>query len=188
MTASHWRTWCRGLWPFLERLPNGYETVLGPEFAGTEDPDDPEPVRGADLSVGQWQRVAIARAFYRGAPLVILDEPTAALDPRAERELFDTIRTAARRPYRAVYLAPNLQRAFRTASTSSTRVASSSPARTAYSWPRTDSTPSSSPGRRRRTSIAIRCNGGQRRRSVIDDHGSGQQMGLARYANLTSRS
>jgi ATP-binding cassette subfamily B protein len=50
-------------------------------------------VRGADLSVGQWQRVAIARAFYRGAPFVILDEPTAALDPRAEQELFDTIRT-----------------------------------------------------------------------------------------------
>ncbi len=42
---------------------------------------------------GQWQRVALARAFYRGAPFVILDEPTAALDPRAEQELFDTIRT-----------------------------------------------------------------------------------------------
>jgi ATP-binding cassette subfamily B protein len=75
---------------FAERLIDGYETMLGPEFAGQEDPDQP---RGTDLSVGQWQRMALARAFYRGAPFVILDEPTAALDPRAEQELFDTIRT-----------------------------------------------------------------------------------------------
>jgi ATP-binding cassette, subfamily B, bacterial len=66
---------------FLNALPGGYETVLGPEFEG-----------GSDLSVGQWQRVALARAFYRHAPLVILDEPTAALDPRAEHELFERIR------------------------------------------------------------------------------------------------
>jgi len=75
---------------FLERLPDGYETVLGPEYAT---PDATQAALGADLSVGQWQRIAIARAFYRGAPFVILDEPTAALDPRAEQELFDTIRT-----------------------------------------------------------------------------------------------
>jgi ATP-binding cassette subfamily B protein len=43
--------------------------------------------------VGQWQRIALARAFYRGAPFVILDEPTAALDPRAEQELFERIRS-----------------------------------------------------------------------------------------------
>jgi ATP-binding cassette subfamily B protein len=67
---------------FIEAFPAGYATLLGPEFAG-----------GTDLSVGQWQRVALARAFFRGAPVVILDEPTAALDPRAERELFDRIRT-----------------------------------------------------------------------------------------------
>jgi ATP-binding cassette subfamily B protein len=78
---------------FAERLVDGYETMLGPEFAGPENPDEPDKVRGTDLSVGQWQRVALARAFYRGAPFVILDEPTAALDPRAEQELFDTIRT-----------------------------------------------------------------------------------------------
>jgi len=42
--------------------------------------------------VGQWQRVALARAFFRDAPFIILDEPTAAVDPRAERELFDGIR------------------------------------------------------------------------------------------------
>jgi ATP-binding cassette subfamily B protein len=67
---------------FLETLKDGYDTLLGPEFAG-----------GTDLSVGQWQRIALARAFFRGAPVVILDEPTAALDPRAERDLFDRIRT-----------------------------------------------------------------------------------------------
>jgi ATP-binding cassette, subfamily B, bacterial len=66
---------------FLGSLPNGYETVLGPEFEG-----------GSDLSVGQWQRVALARAFFRQAPFVILDEPTAALDPRAEHDLFERIR------------------------------------------------------------------------------------------------
>jgi len=62
-------------------LPSGYDTMLGPEFEG-----------GTDLSVGQWQRVALARAFFRDAPFVILDEPTAALDPRAEHELFGRIR------------------------------------------------------------------------------------------------
>jgi ATP-binding cassette subfamily B protein len=66
----------------IEALPDGYDTRLGPEFEG-----------GTDLSVGQWQRIALARAFFRGAPVVILDEPTAALDPRAEKELFDRIRT-----------------------------------------------------------------------------------------------
>jgi ATP-binding cassette subfamily B protein len=66
---------------FLARLPEGYETMLGREFAG-----------GFDLSIGQWQRVALARAFFRDAPLVILDEPTAALDARAESRLFERIR------------------------------------------------------------------------------------------------
>jgi ATP-binding cassette subfamily B protein len=66
-------------------LPRGYETVLGPEFHG-----------GRELSVGQWQRVALARAFFRDAPFIILDEPTAALDARAEHELFEGIRTLCR--------------------------------------------------------------------------------------------
>ena len=51
---------------------------------------------GRDLSVGQWQRVALARAFRRDAPLVILDEPTAALDPRAEHALFADVRRLLR--------------------------------------------------------------------------------------------
>jgi ATP-binding cassette subfamily B protein len=66
---------------FLSSLSNGYETVLGPEFEG-----------GSDLSIGEWQRVALARAFFRHAPFVILDEPTASLDPRAEHDLFERIR------------------------------------------------------------------------------------------------
>ncbi len=66
---------------YLERLPLGYDTILSRLFKG-----------GRDLSGGQWQRVAIARAFYRDAPLMILDEPTAALDPRAESRLYASLR------------------------------------------------------------------------------------------------
>jgi ATP-binding cassette subfamily B protein len=66
---------------FVQSLPEGYETMLGREFSG-----------GYDLSVGQWQKLALARAFFRDASLVILDEPTAALDPRAESRLFDGMR------------------------------------------------------------------------------------------------
>jgi ATP-binding cassette, subfamily B, bacterial len=67
---------------FIRRLAGGYDTALGRRLD-----------EGADLSGGQWQRIAVARAFHRDAPLVILDEPTAALDADAEQELFDTIRT-----------------------------------------------------------------------------------------------
>jgi ATP-binding cassette, subfamily B, bacterial len=63
----------------IAALPEGYDTVLSRQFGGVE------------LSAGQWQRVALARAFLRDAPLVVLDEPTASLDPRAERDLFDTV-------------------------------------------------------------------------------------------------
>ena len=69
---------------FVAELPDGYRTMLGRQFEG-----------GHDLSIGQWQRIALARAFFRGAPFVILDEPTAALDPRAEHELFERIRAVA---------------------------------------------------------------------------------------------
>ena len=66
---------------FLSALPGGYDAILGHEFAG-----------GFELSVGQWQRIALARAFFRDAPFVILDEPTAALDARAESRLFERMR------------------------------------------------------------------------------------------------
>jgi ATP-binding cassette subfamily B protein len=69
----------------VERLPRGYETMLGPAFHG-----------GTDLSLGQWQRLALARALFRDAPLVILDEPTAALDAQAEHDLFLRIRELLR--------------------------------------------------------------------------------------------
>lgn len=66
---------------FVRHLPDGYNTQLGSQFLG-----------GMELSGGQWQRLALARAFFRNAALVVLDEPTASLDPRAERQLFDDIR------------------------------------------------------------------------------------------------
>jgi ATP-binding cassette subfamily B protein len=61
----------------VENLPNKYAQLLGKRFAG-----------GTELSGGQWQKVALARAYMRDAQLVILDEPTAALDARAEHEVF----------------------------------------------------------------------------------------------------
>lgn len=70
-----------GIGSVLAGLHAGYDTVLSKEFEG-----------GEDLSVGQWQRVALARSFFRDAPFVVLDEPTAALDPRAEHDLFLKIR------------------------------------------------------------------------------------------------
>jgi ATP-binding cassette subfamily B protein len=78
ITAAARRAGAHG---FLSRLPEAYETMLGREFSG-----------GYDLSIGQWQRVALARAFFRDAPFVILDEPTAALDARAESRLFERLR------------------------------------------------------------------------------------------------
>lgn len=66
---------------FISKLPRRYDTILSRLFRG-----------GRDLSGGQWQRVAIARAYYRNAPLVILDEPTASLDARAEHNLFASLR------------------------------------------------------------------------------------------------
>jgi ATP-binding cassette, subfamily B, bacterial len=59
------------------RLPGGYGQMLGRRFEG-----------GVDLSGGEWQKVALARAYMRDAQLLILDEPTAALDARAEYEVF----------------------------------------------------------------------------------------------------
>jgi len=64
---------------FIQNLPNGYETPLMRYF---ED-------NGIELSIGQWQKLSIARAFYSDSDIVILDEPTASLDPMAEQEIFN---------------------------------------------------------------------------------------------------
>jgi len=61
----------------IRKLPKGYEQMLGKRFQS-----------GIDLSGGEWQKVAIARAYMRDAQLLILDEPTAALDARSEYEVF----------------------------------------------------------------------------------------------------
>ena len=64
---------------YIEALPNGYDTPLMRIF---------EP-NGMELSIGQWQKLAIARAFYADSDILILDEPTASLDPIAEQEIFN---------------------------------------------------------------------------------------------------
>ena len=62
----------------IKGLPKGYDQVIGRRFK-----------EGVDLSGGQWQKIAIARAYMRDAQVMILDEPTAALDARAEYEVFE---------------------------------------------------------------------------------------------------
>ncbi len=64
---------------FIERLPHDYDTPLMRYF-------EPE---GIELSIGQWQKLSIARAFYSESDILILDEPTASLDPLAEQEIFN---------------------------------------------------------------------------------------------------
>lgn len=77
----------------IANLPLGLDTLLDKRFAN-----------GCELSGGQWQRLAAARGFYRDAPLLICDEPTAALDARAEHHLFDQIRRHAAQHGRTVLL------------------------------------------------------------------------------------
>ena len=78
-----------GAHEFLAGLPQGYETMHGRWFVTPGQKD------GHDLSVGQWQKVALARAFMRDAPVLVLDEPTASLDARAEYEIFKRFRELA---------------------------------------------------------------------------------------------
>jgi ATP-binding cassette subfamily B protein len=66
----------------VRRLPRGYASMLGKSFAD-----------GAELSVGEWQRIALARAFLRQAPILILDEPTSAMDPWAEADWLERLRS-----------------------------------------------------------------------------------------------
>ena len=68
----------------IDKLPQGYETMLGGYFEA-----------GHELSVGQWQKIATARAFMRDAEVLILDEPTAALDAEAEHEMWKRFKALA---------------------------------------------------------------------------------------------
>lgn len=70
-----------GATELIAGLPAGYETMLGKWFR-----------QGQDLSGGQWQKIALSRAYLRQAPVLVLDEPTAALDARAEHEVFSKFR------------------------------------------------------------------------------------------------
>jgi len=65
---------------FISKLPNQYNSFLTKRIEG-----------GTELSTGQWQRIAVARQFYANRPLVILDEPTSAIDPIAEAKIFSNL-------------------------------------------------------------------------------------------------
>jgi len=65
---------------YLAALPDGINQIVGKMFEG-----------GIDLSGGQWQKLALARAFFRDAPILILDEPTSAIDAKAEYEIFQNV-------------------------------------------------------------------------------------------------
>jgi ATP-binding cassette subfamily B protein len=73
-----------GIHDKITRLPQGYDSLLGKWFPG-----------GTDLSGGEWQRLALARAFYRQAQIIVLDEPTSAMDPWAEFDWLERFRTMA---------------------------------------------------------------------------------------------
>ena len=67
---------------FLKKLPKGVDSYVNPWM------EDGESNAGTDLSGGQWQRLALARNFYRDSPVIILDEPTSAIDALAEARIF----------------------------------------------------------------------------------------------------
>lgn len=69
-----------GAYEFIENLPKKFDQQLGKEYE-----------EGTELSQGQWQKLAIARAFYEGAPLLVLDEPTSAIDAEAEYKIFSNL-------------------------------------------------------------------------------------------------
>lgn len=70
-----------GLAEKVNKMPNGYKTILGKTYKN-----------GEQLSGGQWQKVALARGMYKQGQILILDEPTSAMDPDAEYELFETLK------------------------------------------------------------------------------------------------
>lgn len=70
-----------GLEEVIEKLPQGYHTLLGNQF-----------IDGEELSIGQWQKMAIARAFYRDTPILLMDEPSSALDAHSEQQIIETLK------------------------------------------------------------------------------------------------
>ena len=68
---------------YIMDLPQGYDQLVGTEFRG-----------GVELSKGQKQKLVLSRVFYRNAPIMILDEPTAAVDALSEDQIFKTLRTS----------------------------------------------------------------------------------------------
>ena len=70
-----------GIEDVLAKLPNGFHSLLGNLFVG-----------GEELSIGQWQKLAIARAFYRNSPLLLMDEPSSALDANSELQIIDSLK------------------------------------------------------------------------------------------------
>lgn len=65
----------------ISHLDKGYETILGKWFE-----------EGTELSIGEWQKIALARAFLRDSHVIVMDEPTSSLDPKAEDEVFKKFR------------------------------------------------------------------------------------------------
>lgn len=85
---------------YISRLPRGYDTPLMKYFERD----------GIELSIGQWQKLAIARAFYSTSDILILDEPTASLDPMAEQEIFNQF-DALRRDKTTIFVSHRLSSA-----------------------------------------------------------------------------
>ncbi|QES39553.1 ABC transporter ATP-binding protein [Streptomyces venezuelae] len=83
-TAVHAAAEAAGADTVLAALPHGLDTSLARSWWG-----------GHDLSGGQWQRIAVSRAFHRDAPVLVMDEPTAALDARAEHLIYSRLRALA---------------------------------------------------------------------------------------------
>ncbi len=79
----------------IDSLPERYDQMIGKRFRN-----------GVELSGGEWQKLAIARAYMRGAEVLILDEPTAALDARSEFEVFQRFKELSDRQNRRPHLAP----------------------------------------------------------------------------------
>lgn len=69
-----------GAHAMISKFDKGYDQMLGKMFEG-----------GVELSGGQWQKIALSRAFYRNAPVLVLDEPTASIDAKAESEIFSRV-------------------------------------------------------------------------------------------------